>query len=252
MLRPYVRDLLVRCLSTTNGEMTDETNMDVEITVADVMTVETNRDGEFTTSHATSHEMNVQAADVTTTDAKTPEDVLNANVLNESSSTITSTPVAICPFFNMTQATVLPIVPELLPIAEDDLWIMTHKLLEDILGSSSSSAVEALQLTDIARKLLKISNKIHRKWRVGPFHSIRELCEKLELPIDANRNRLIGALFSHIQPPSVRVKAVRNTAKQYEVATFTPWLRTICAILDILAVHNVQLYNTISNAVVSK
>ena len=187
------------------------------------------------------------ARDVTTTADVTTPDVA-------SSSTTTSTPVAMCPFFN---TTALPDVPELLPIPEDELWDMACKLVQNVLGSSHpciDALVDAHKLTDVAHRMLNINKKIRRKWRASEFHSICELCEKLGLPVDANRNRLIGALFSRRvqRPPSVRMKAKRNTASRYEVVKFVPWLRKICAVLDILATHNVELYNTISDSIMSK
>ena len=72
-----------------------------------------------------------------------------------------------------------------------------------------------------------------------PIKKIAQRCERLKLPIDKTkkRNRLIGAFFSYIthQLLSVKIKNVKGKAMQYEVPTFTPWLRKTCGVLDILS-----------------
>ena len=56
--------------------------------------------------------------------------------------------------------------------------------------------------------------------------------------MDQNRNRFIGAFFSQTpQKPAVGIKSVKGKGKalKYEVATFTPWLRATCGVLDNMA-----------------
>ena len=67
---------------------------------------------------------------------------------------------------------------------------------------------------------------------------IAQTCDRLKLVADKNRNRFIGAFFSQTpQKPSVGTRSATGNGKamQYEVAKFTPWLRTACGVLDMLS-----------------
>lgn len=119
---------------------------------------------------------------------------------------------------------------------------MGRDLANDPQLGSFRSAIEAAMnddhLTDAARGLLTVGASIRRKWQIKPedFKTIRELTAYLQLPLNAERNRLIGAFFTHQPPPStVNTVTKDGRATCYKVGPFVPWLRKMCAWLDVLS-----------------
>jgi hypothetical protein len=138
-------------------------------------------------------------------------------------------------------------------ITSEELWITGRDIAEDPQFGPVRSAIETAMndgnLTDVARGLLTVGASIRRCWHhnVGDFKPIRELTASLHLPLDADRNRLIGALFSrsvHRRMLSVNVVTADGKATCYEVGPFMRWLRKMCALLDVLSTIRTGADNT--------
>ena len=126
-----------------------------------------------------------------------------------------------------------------LDITLEELWITGRELAEDPRLGSVRSAMESVMndnhVTDVAHGLLTVGSSIRREWHhnAGDFKTIRELTAQLQLPLDADRNRFIGAFFSHAQHRqllSVNIVTTEGRATQYEVGPFVRWMRKMCGL----------------------
>ena len=146
--------------------------------------------------------------------------------------------------FERTPRVVAPsVIPELCDIPVEEMLNLGRHLAQQpnlaLFRSAIEKAMNVKSVTDGARRMLSVDRSIRRHWglHANEFHSIRDICKHLGLPSNKNRNSFIGAIFFHTAHVglSVNVVTTNNGPNQYEVASFVPWMRKICAVFDILS-----------------